>query len=322
MDATVVVPTYRRPAALARLLAALGRHDAGDLDWEIVVVDNDPPGARPAVEAAAAGAGVPIRYLAEPRPGTAQARNRGIAATGAPVVVCLDDDVVPEPGWLAALVGPILSGECDVTGGRVVLDAAVRRPFWLNEDALGGYLARYDRGPDPIDLTDPADYVITANAAFRTDMLRAAGGFDDRLGPIGAVPLANEELALCRSLHAVGARIRYVPATVVHELPRSRLRVRYLLRRTWAQGRSDWLLDREANLALPRRGAGWAVRYLRDALGLRLRNGIWKPSEVVLVACDLARAGGYAREALRAGRTRRATTGTTQRDEHGGGGPG
>lgn len=312
MDATVVVPTYRRPGSLARLLAALGSHDAGGLAWEVVVVDNDPPGARAVVEAAAARSGVPVRYLAEALPGTVRARNRGVAAAGATVVVCLDDDVVPRPGWLATLVEPILAGACDVTGGRVVLDPSVRRPFWLNEDALGGYLAGYDRGEAPLDLTDPADYVITANAAFRTEVLRAAGGFDARLGPVGTVPLANEELALCRRLHAAGARIRYVPATVVHDLPRARLRVRYLVRRTWAQGRSDWLLDREANAARPWHGAGWAARYLREAARLRLRNGIWRPSEVVLVACDLARAGGYAREALRA-RTAHGPGGSTRR---------
>jgi glycosyltransferase involved in cell wall biosynthesis len=297
-DITVVVPTYRRPAELARLLRALAGQDAPGLVWDVVVVDNDPPGARPVV-AGAAGAGLRVAYLAEPVPGTARARNRGLGAASGEVVVCVDDDVVPEPGWLAALVAPILAGDCDVTGGRVVLDPAVTRPFWLNEEALGGYLARYDRGGAPVDLVDPADYVITANAAFRAALVREVGGFDTALGPVGAVPLANEELALCRRLHAAGARIRYVPATVVHELPRERLRVRYLLRRTFTQGRSDWLLDRDTYVARPWRGAPWAARYLRRELALRWRQGLWRPSEVVLAACDLARAAGFLREAAR-----------------------
>lgn len=298
VNATIVIPTHRRPAALARLLGALQAHEAPGLAWEVVVVDNAPPSARPVVEATADGS-LPVRYLAEPRPGAVHARNRGIAAARGSLIVFLDDDVVPQPGWLATLVGPILAGECDVIGGRVVLDPSVPRPFWLNEDALGGYLARYDRGDDPVELTDPADYVITANAAFRADALRAAGGFDAALGPVGAVPLANEELALCRRLHTAGARMRYVPATVVHDLPRSRLRVRYLLRRTFAQGRSDWLLDRDVYCRRPRRGAGWAATYLRRELAVRWRQGLWRPSEVVIAACNLARAGGFVWEAAR-----------------------
>lgn len=297
VQATVVIPTFRRPNALARLLGALQAHEAPGLAWEVVVVDNAPPTARLAVETA--GGPVPVRYLAEARPGAVHARNRGIAAASGVAIVCLDDDVVPRPGWLATLVGPILAGECEVTGGRVVLDPSVSRPFWLNEDALGGYLARYDRGDHPVDLTDPADYVITANAAFQADALRTAGGFDAALGPVGTVPLANEELALCRRLHAAGARMRYVPATVVHDLPRSRLRVRYLLRRTFAQGRSDWLLDRDVYCRRPRRGAGWAATYLRRELAVRWQQGLWRPSEVVIAACNLARAGGFVWEAAR-----------------------
>ncbi|MHB8671846.1 MAG: hypothetical protein ACYDAD_15010, partial [Acidimicrobiales bacterium] len=36
-----MVPTFRRPAALARVLAGLAVQEDPGLDWEVVVVDND-----------------------------------------------------------------------------------------------------------------------------------------------------------------------------------------------------------------------------------------------------------------------------------------
>lgn len=293
---SVVVPTFRRNGALARLLAALAAQRTDGLDWEVLVVDNDPPGAEATV---AAASGVPAAYLAEPVLGTVHARNTGLAAARGEVVAFLDDDVVPDPGWLVALTGPVLAGACDVAGGRVLLDPTRPRPFWFNEDALGGYLARFDLGPEPTDIAT-GGWVITANAAFRAPLLRAAGGFDPAFGPRGRVPLANEELDLCRRLVGLGARIRYVPATVVHDLPEERLRLRYLLRRTFNQGRSDWLLDREANLARPLRGAGLAAHQLRRALTERVRTGPWKPTVLAIAACDLARAAGWVCEAVSA----------------------
>src|SRR5207237_3418961 len=119
--------------------------------------------------------------------GAAHARNRGIAEVGGTVTVFLDDDVVPEPGWLRALLAPIVAGRADGTGGRVVLDPAVPRPRWLDERGIGGFLTRFE--PTEVEVpVGPREFVITANAAFATDVLRRTAGFDAELGPRGRLP--------------------------------------------------------------------------------------------------------------------------------------
>ena len=104
-EVVVAVATYRRPAALARLLPELVAQLQGYAGpGSVVVVDNDPAGgAREQVEAWAADG---IRYVHEPRPGIAAARNRALASAGtAALLLFVDDDGLPLPGWLGRMVG-------------------------------------------------------------------------------------------------------------------------------------------------------------------------------------------------------------------------
>ena len=110
--------------------------------------------------------------------------------------------------------------------------------------------------------------------------------------------LVNDDVLLTDRLAAAGARIRHAPdALVVHDLPEARLRPRYLLRRSYTQGRSDWVY---LAMSIGRRGAierqaGW----LRGELGHRVREGVSHRSVLFHAACDLARAAGALTEAVR-----------------------
>ena len=286
---TVVLPTFRRPESLAAALRGLSRLDDPGLPWDLIVVDNDPPGAEPAF--AAHGTSIPTRtrLVAEPKPGAAHARNRGIAESTGWVTAMIDDDVVPEPGWLRELVAPIVAGRADGTGGRVVLDPRVRRPRWFDEAGIGGYLASFAPAIEDHDI-DGRGYLLTASMALRTDLLRETGGFDAALGPVGAAYLANEDVLLCRRFMARGGRLRYVPAAVVvHELPPDRLRMRHLLRRAYQQGRSDWLVDRDTLITRPLCGAGRAAAYLGHETRRRAGEGLTRPEVAFHELTDVAR---------------------------------
>lgn len=295
---TVVVPTWNRPFGLRRALEGLVHQLEPGAEWDVTVVASaGDPAARPVAEAVAGRLPVPVAVADEPEPGASRARNRGLE-TSRRVVAFLDDDCVPEPGWLAAVSRPVLTGEWAAAGGRVVADPSVARPRWLG-DALVAYLAEYDRGPDEHPLGG-ADFLLTANAAFDADLLTAAGGFDPLLGPSAGRPTVDDDVDVCRKVRAAGGRILYVPAAVVvHELPLSRLSPGYLLRRMHAQGRSDWVLDRATLGASPDRGLGAAGRQLAAELSSILRQGPWHRPVALHAAGSVARAAGFAREALR-----------------------
>src|SRR3954451_3114007 len=114
----VVVPTHNRAALLPRLADAL----AGQLgvEFEVVVVDDGSTDATPAELRRLVSEErlriVPLRL--DPNGGPARARNAGWRATSADVVVFTDDDCVPQPGWLAALVKRV--DDADVVIGQTL----------------------------------------------------------------------------------------------------------------------------------------------------------------------------------------------------------
>ena len=295
---SVLVPTYRRPHHLPLTLSALARQDLAE-SWELVVVDNDPTGsARVQVEQARATFPVRVRYVVEPRRGAAAARNRGIAEALGEIVAMLDDDVLPRPDWLRQLVGPLLDGAADGSGGRVLLDPSVRRPWWFGQDLVGGLLSHFDPTERARALVGD-EFVVTANAAFRLEALRRTMGFDPALGPNGDRHMVNDDLQVARDLQRLGARLVYAPAAVVqHELPAERLKVRWLLRRAWWQGRSDWVLHEQDYRRRRLFGARIAVAHLPPTLTSRVRSTRFGGPLLVRLACDLAVTGGAIAEAI------------------------
>lgn len=297
---TVVLPTHRRPESLSRALAALAAQQDPP-DFEVLVVDNDAaPHPAPALPSGLVG-----RVLLEPVPGAAAARNRGIREAGCPLLAMLDDDVVPEPGWLAALAAPVQAGRADLTGGRVVLDPQVPRPRWL-APGIEGYLTALDLGDQERPLHED-ETLLTASLLTRTSLLRDLGGFDARLGPRGRTQLVADDVQLVRDLRKAGARATWVPtATVVHELPAARLRPTWLLRRAYLQGRSDWLLDAEQLSGRRAGGARVALGWLAEQSRRRRREGLRSLPVAFHAACDVARTAGALVEAGSLARTGRA----------------
>ncbi|MDQ3631914.1 MAG: glycosyltransferase family 2 protein, partial [Actinomycetota bacterium] len=119
----VVIPTTGRPG-LGRLLRALSGEGA-----EHVLVIDDRPGEPVTLDVPAG-----VRVLRSGGHGPAAARNVGWRAATSEWVAFLDDDVVPPPGWTAALqadlagIGrPVVASQGRV---RVPLPAGRRRTDW------------------------------------------------------------------------------------------------------------------------------------------------------------------------------------------------
>jgi len=301
-SATVVLPTYRRPSSLVRALRGLAAQEDPGVEWDVVVVDNDPrQGGAETISGLSSESleslARRLRVVVEPTSGSAAARNRGIDEARGTLTVFLDDDVVPSTTWLRELLAPLVAGRSDAAGGRVILDPDVRRPVWFDDDALGGYLAAFDPASEERDLA-AGEFVVTSNAAFATEGLRASGGFRADLGPRPGNPMVNDDVLLTRNFVAAGGRVRYAPAAVVvHELPPERLRPAYLLRRAYAQGRSDWRLD--SDVLAPRRLHGARVPLEWGIAELRRRGRERGPRQATLfhALCDVARTAGGLREA-------------------------
>jgi glycosyltransferase involved in cell wall biosynthesis len=155
-EATVVVPTRDRAPALARCLEALAAQSS-TRPFEIIVAD-DSRGAPAAVEEAARAVGA--RVVRSKGSGPAAARNRGIEAARAPLVLFTDDDTIPDSHWVEAA--------CRFLGERpayVGVSGVTESPTW---DPL------YERS---VESTSPAFW--TCNICYRREILQALEGFSE-----------------------------------------------------------------------------------------------------------------------------------------------
>ena len=202
---SVVVPTYRRPALLARCLEALAQQDLDASDYEVVVPDDaGTEDAQRVVERAAATARTPVRYVpVEGCHGPAAARNAGWRAARARIIAFTDDDCIPSAGWLRAGLAAFTPEVTGVQGRLIVPQPPVPTDYEKN----AGRLAEGE--------------FVTANCFYRRDALAAVGGFDERFRVAW-----REDSDLFFTLCERGGTFRRAPdAVVVHPVRPGRFAV-------------------------------------------------------------------------------------------------
>jgi GT2 family glycosyltransferase len=265
VSATVIVCTHNRAAVVARALeGALAQ--AVPAGAEVLAVDNASTDDTPAALAALSRmVGPRLRVIREPLLGLSAARNRGLAEARGEIAVFLDDDAVPRPGWLKALLAPFAARRVACAGGRIVVRFPAAQPSWFRTE-LSAALSGFDLGNEArqIRYGQPGDlYPYGANIAFRAMSARSIGGFCSLVGLHGRHLLTHEETDLCYRLEEAGWEVRYTPQAVVdHLVSHERVTPEWLLRRHAAGGRSAALF------VLRNRGilrALWRVRWLYGA---------------------------------------------------------
>jgi cellulose synthase/poly-beta-1,6-N-acetylglucosamine synthase-like glycosyltransferase len=222
----VVVPTYKRPEALGRCVRAL-MDQRVDWNYEVIVVNDGDPGEIPSDDLPPG-----VRLIDVGGNNASQARNVGARAAEAGVLVFLDDDCKPLPGFLAELVTALESA--DAVGARTI-NAAPGSPLAQASQVIEDELARR-WNPDHGD----ARFLSGRALAFRREAFLSAP-FDERFASTG-----GEDRALSATWRALGRRLRYEPrARVLHHGPRS---LKEFVAQHRRYGRGAWALRRNGDL--------------------------------------------------------------------------
>ncbi|MFP5022718.1 glycosyltransferase family 2 protein [Pseudonocardia phyllosphaerae] len=269
---TVVVPTRNRPEMVARCLRAVLASDHPALT--VVVVDNDPDDERTARAVAATGS-PRVRYVREPRRGTSVGRNRGLAEARTEYVAFTDDDTEVDPAWasriagafaadpdLACLSGPVLAARLGSPEERAA-DVALA---WNKGFTPRRFTLADPPADSPIFPFSPGLFGIGANMAVRATPARAAGGFDEAMGP-GTPTKGGEDCEFLVRMILAGHVLGYVPGAYLwhhHRPDQNALRHQM---EGYAIGLGSFL----AKVALSRQGRAAAVRRLPAAVA-RLRH--------------------------------------------------
>lgn len=234
--AAICVCTHRRPIGLSRFLTRLAeiqpdpylQVDGGRIEVTVVVVDNEADGPRRRLVEEFAGKWPgSVTYAVEPRPGIAQARNRAVsmALPGADFVIFVDDDEVPEPGWVEELLRAQRRSAADVVVGPVVALFEKPPPHWI---ISGGFFERrrYADGQQ-------IHYAWTGNVLISTEVFAVADPpFNEKFALNG-----GEDTFFFQQVNRAGFRIVCSERAVVSEyIPDTRCRLGWLLRREYRRG--------------------------------------------------------------------------------------
>ena len=209
----VVICTHDRPEELDRCLAAVFRLDYPKFD--VLVVDSAPSNDM--------SHQVAVRWNAEyhvcPVAGVNRARNIGARAARGEIIGYLDDDAVPEPGWLEALSLEFEDPKVLAVAGRVLPpDSAV------TTQGVCSRVAATDRGTQRmrLDSQNPAWLQMAAfgavgdgcNMAIRRKAFEVWPGFDERLCRGASICGSGENHAFATLIEA-GYAVLYTPQAVV-----------------------------------------------------------------------------------------------------------
>ena len=218
LSCTVVVCTRDRPRHLETCLSAIQAQDYPTFD--ILVVDSGP---RQSVDDIAGrfGAG----YTLEQVGGLSRARNVGARMSKSDVVAYIDDDAVPETGWLGALMREFSDSAVAAVTGHVhnVWSASAHDLASIEEAARhGSSLGRVCLDRHAANWVPMACFGGVGqgnNMALRRSVFSEWSGFDERIGR-GRILDAGEENIAFMVLIESGMRVVHTPSAVVrHPFP-------------------------------------------------------------------------------------------------------
>jgi glycosyltransferase involved in cell wall biosynthesis len=204
---SIIIPTYSRESILVETLEKLEPLlRTGD---EIIVVDQTPQHEiatdKALAEMSARGF---IRYVRRQQPSQNEAMNVGAQLARHDILVFLDDDIVPVPGFLEAHRAALSSANPPPATCGQVLQPWNTAPVEEVSDFDLGFNCAYAHACDVRSL-------IGANFAIRREVYFAAGGMDENFN--GANYRNDAELAFRVCAHT-GQRIRFLPEAGVRHL--------------------------------------------------------------------------------------------------------
>ena len=214
MRISVVVPSYRRPDALARCLPALLAQERA-ADELIVVVRADDAETRQLLTTFPQ-----VTEVTVDRPGAVWAMAQGSLVSTGEVIAFTDDDACPSATWLRQLEAVYADATVGAVGGRDVIhepDGSPRIEPLQTQVGLvtpfGRLVGNHHRG------TGPARDVLVlkgVNSSYRRDALALPSGLR------GAGTQIHFEVAMGVMARTAGYRLVYDPSITVDHHPADR----------------------------------------------------------------------------------------------------
>lgn len=211
LSTTVVIPALNEGANLIDTVAAV-RANSGELDPEVIVVDDGSTDGAPQRIAARFANDAKVRVVHGPGAGIANARNAGAKEARGKAIVFLDGHCYVPENWLAPLVTPLAN---DNVGMSAPSFTSIREPkmvacgiTWTGPDLSVSWL--------PSDKDGPIPFAAGGCQAVRADVFAELGGFDS-----GMTRWGSEDVEFSLRMWLMGYEIHGAPSSLVYHLFRT-----------------------------------------------------------------------------------------------------
>lgn len=250
---SVVVPTYNRVSGLDECLRGIAALTFPRGQFQVIVV-NDGGAEIPAHVKESFHRKLDIQFLEQSNRGPSVARNHGAAHAEGDWLAFIDDDCIPQRGWLSELASAAGIAESKVLGGSVI-NGVFNNPEAEASQMLFAYLYLYYHCSGKKVSQRP--FFTSNNMAVPRSVFNQIGGFEPAMRNA-------EDRELCARLLAEGVVLTYVPAArIVHNRPMS-------LREFWylhtSYGRGGFELYRRQKLRGPETFRPEGVGFYTDML--------------------------------------------------------
>jgi glycosyltransferase involved in cell wall biosynthesis len=284
-DFSVIIPTLNRSAQLQVCMHALASQDYGLDRFEVVVVDDgsEIPVAPLVSEFASI---LDIKVARIPNGGPAAARNHGAEIAHGRFLAFTDDDCIPSPGWISALMTALQANPEALVGGAIQ-NALVNNPFSVASQLILDFCYHYFNG-HPESLR----FFSSNNMALCAALFKELGGFDLHFR-------TSEDRDLCDRWKESGRQFVYASKALVRHS--NNLKLRSFWRQHLGYGRGAYRFYRSHRSRHP--GESTIQRSFYGAVLLRLpflimqqrRHRLMLP--LLMVLWQAANLAGFLQEA-------------------------
>jgi GT2 family glycosyltransferase len=197
-SASIVIPTFNGGARIGNCLDSLVKQTTGS-GVEILVVDDGSSDNTASVVSRYSS----VRLISQSNAGPAAARNRGALEARGTILLFTDDDCVPMPDWLEAMLGAFK--DPNVVGAKGV--------YCTHQKSLAARFVQieYEDKYRLMSGLSSIDFIDTYSAGFRRDRFLEMSGYDTSF-PVACA----EDVELSYRMSARGWKMTFVPAAIVY----------------------------------------------------------------------------------------------------------
>ena len=279
-ELSVLIATRNGGDILRRTLQ--GYVDLGDQDmqWELIIVDNNSDDEETPKIIREFQAKLPLTALHQPKPGKNCALNLGLASITSGRVILSDDDAIPHDGFLKAWIEAFdRHPDAAVFGATVVPSFDEPIPEWMS-DHKPKFEELYARREGVSEGAIGPDEIYGPNMAVRRKVFDEGLKFAEDIGPSFNKKnyAMGSETEFCQRAHTAGYKLVFVRGPAVSHLVRHhQTQPEFIAGRSYRLGKGSALKHWKSGLLKrrghsPARAVASAIKHQLKLLSLRMKK--------------------------------------------------